>query len=321
MKKPLLVTLADKNYLEYAKQIFASAYFNAGWKGDCMLLTHNISERDLKWFRQKGIKIYHCDPIILQKTIGSKKIVTYSRFYLFKEKFKCWSHVIYFDVDIIIRASLDNLLKVKSFAVAPPIVGSKLSDYFNNSKKLLDYDLSSEVFCDGFFVFNTNIISSTTFNDLIDLVKKFEPLAKKNCDDQGFMNLFFYQKWEKLSPIYHIYIENGKNQWRIANQDIQGIVIHLIGGKKPWERNSDFFNEWQSNYLKTDLIDLKKISVGNKWSHMKILFHSHYLNFKASTWYDYVWQKYFKLLKFVEKNFPQFFKMLKRAKLKICRGV
>ena len=52
-KKDLLVTLADRNYINQVKQLFSSVYWNAGWKGDYMLLTHEIPEKDLKWFRTK----------------------------------------------------------------------------------------------------------------------------------------------------------------------------------------------------------------------------------------------------------------------------
>lgn len=51
MKKNLIVTLADKNYIDQAKQLFSSVYFNAGWNGDYMLLAHEISESELRWFK------------------------------------------------------------------------------------------------------------------------------------------------------------------------------------------------------------------------------------------------------------------------------
>ena len=47
MKQNLLVTLADKNYIQQAKQLFSSVYWNAGWKGDYMLWAHEIPEEEL----------------------------------------------------------------------------------------------------------------------------------------------------------------------------------------------------------------------------------------------------------------------------------
>ena len=62
-KKNLLVTLADENYIEQAKQLFSSVYHNSGWKGDYMLLSHEIPESKLKWFRDKGILVKKCESI------------------------------------------------------------------------------------------------------------------------------------------------------------------------------------------------------------------------------------------------------------------
>ena len=74
-KENLLVTLADKNYIDQAKQLFSSVYWNAGWKGDYMLLAHEIPEKDLKWFRNKGILIKKCKPLY-DKNIG-KGLIDY----------------------------------------------------------------------------------------------------------------------------------------------------------------------------------------------------------------------------------------------------
>ena len=52
-KKNLLVTLTEKNYIPQAKQLFSSVYWNAGWKGDYMLLAHGIPEKELKWLEKK----------------------------------------------------------------------------------------------------------------------------------------------------------------------------------------------------------------------------------------------------------------------------
>jgi hypothetical protein len=63
-KDSVIVTLADKNYVDQAKQLFSSVYWNAGWKGDYLLLSSGIPEEELKWFRNKGIIVYECKPLI-----------------------------------------------------------------------------------------------------------------------------------------------------------------------------------------------------------------------------------------------------------------
>ena len=89
MKKNLLVTLADENYLERAKQLFSSVYWNAGWKGDYMLLAHEVPEEKLKWFRDKGILVKKCKAIYNKEIVGWPTMVL-SKFYLFTPYFKRW---------------------------------------------------------------------------------------------------------------------------------------------------------------------------------------------------------------------------------------
>jgi len=51
----VLVTGCDENYLDAAKALFSSTYFNGNWKGDYMLFHTGIPENELKWFMEKGI--------------------------------------------------------------------------------------------------------------------------------------------------------------------------------------------------------------------------------------------------------------------------
>ena len=62
-KKKLLVTLADKDYINQAKQLFSSVYWNTGWKGNYLLPANEIPEKKLKWFRDEGILIKKCKPL------------------------------------------------------------------------------------------------------------------------------------------------------------------------------------------------------------------------------------------------------------------
>ena len=116
----LLVTLADKNYILQAKQLFSSVYHNAGWKGDYMLLACEIPEDELTWFKEKGILIKYCKPLLDDtRSIGSAK------FYLFTKEFKEWDKIIYLDSDIIVRASLDELTwleKSSPIPIWPPVL-------------------------------------------------------------------------------------------------------------------------------------------------------------------------------------------------------
>ena len=71
-----------------------------------MLLAHEIPEKDLKWFRDKGILIRKCDSLIkkLEYTYWDYPSGALDKFYLFTPEFKKWKNIIvYLDADIIIR--------------------------------------------------------------------------------------------------------------------------------------------------------------------------------------------------------------------------
>jgi len=120
MKRNLLVTTADENYIDAAKQFFASAYFNSGWQGDYMLLSCGINEKKLQWFKDRGIFVKKCEPLA---PVGYKNrwaASNINKIYLFQEEMKHWGKVLFFDADTIIRASLDGLLRVKSIVSTYP---------------------------------------------------------------------------------------------------------------------------------------------------------------------------------------------------------
>jgi lipopolysaccharide biosynthesis glycosyltransferase len=271
-KKNLLVTAADKNYINQAKQLFSSAYWNGGWKGDYMLLSHNIPEKDLDWFRNKGILIYRCKPIT-RKGWKLWSNAAMDRFYLFTPEFKKWEHIIYLDGDIIIRGNLERLTNLNGFWAAKD--GQEtLNNGIRNIKKFLKggYDLKGKYFNSGVFAFSTDIINNgEIFKNLNKLWKKY----KKECKfpDQTILNLYFQNKWKELSPIYNFcpvnYYYND-----IINDDLNAIIMHFRIPKKPWEnKKSHFYPEWKKYLDKAEGIDLSIIQKGRKVKPLPIMYN------------------------------------------------
>ncbi|MDP8200613.1 MAG: hypothetical protein P9M11_00560 [Candidatus Tenebribacter burtonii] len=86
MKKNLLVTLTDANYIEQAKQLFSSVYWNSGWKGNYMLLAHDVPDEKLIWFSEKEIIVERCSAF---SDIKFRRLTAaISKLLLFKSKFK-----------------------------------------------------------------------------------------------------------------------------------------------------------------------------------------------------------------------------------------
>ena len=317
-KKNLLVTLADKNYIEQAKQLFSGVYWNAGWKGDYMLLAHDIPEEKLRWFRNKGILIKKCKPII--KKNKSTKSVILSKFYMFTPEFKKWKNIVYLDADMIVRASLDGLIKIKGFAaVLNHLIINKIIDQFKTPPQIdlktylqikRIYNIKAPAFKAGVMAFSTNIIKRKTFQKLKKLFKQYRELHRGGVEDQLILNLFFYKKWKELPIVYHIEVADFKF---LDIQKIKAIVLHSK------ENNNSFHKEYTFNLERKNKIDLKEIPAPyKKFKQSKIKNYSLYLKIRSIFYFPnwtHLLDRYFGLIGiFLYDRFPRLYVKLRKLK-------
>ena len=265
-QRRILVTLADKNYIEQAKQLFSSVYHHAGWKGDYMLLSHNIPEKDLRWFKNKGILIYKCPPLIKENVLKRKDCVksisVLDKFYLFTPYFKRWNHIVFLDADIIVKAPLDELTEIKGFAAMEDIISLRkqflrevpANETYKNLKK--SYNLDSPSFNSGVFCFDTGIIKNTQLNNLKNLFLQYHQIQDKYSGEQVALNLLLYKKWAPLKKIYNVYVSDIPFFCFDKPKRIKG-VLHFVY-HKPWKTKKYYYKEWLANLKKSQLIDLSK---------------------------------------------------------------
>jgi len=290
MKKCLFVTIADENYLEQAKQLFSSAYWNAGWKGDYMLLAHEVPEKKLKWFKDKGILIKKCKALH-KKDPNSIFSIFMTKFYLFTKEFKKWDTIVYSDADVIVRANFDALCSLKGFWSVRDLsrtIGRHIINEEERIKRGLDEaakrklvmqlasdcNLDHPAFAPGFFVFDTDSIKEDTFNRLKRTFEKYYVISA--FGDPIAFNLIFYN-WKELPPAYNIFLMNESNQWFIPPNKINGIMLHFPSKDKPWVTKNYFYQEWKNNLDRADLIDLKNRPAGKIWSNRQIHNYTRYL--------------------------------------------
>lgn len=321
MKKNLLITLADRNYLDQAKQLFSSVYFNAGWQGDYMLLAYDAPEEDLGWFKNKGILIKHCQPIY-QREVGHRPPVFSAKFNLFIPELKKWDNVVYLDSDMIVKASLDELAKVKGLSAVTDENRYKFFTQFLNSRQLNKeqlgllkqtkekYNLRSTFFNSGILAFNTDIIEQDTFDNLNKLMEKYKDIIWNG--DQTILNLYFFKKWESLPSVYNVYITGSRNLWHLKLEKIKGIVLHFISTDQLWINKNYFYQEWKDNLDKANEIDLGNIPTGKKWSPKQISDYSNYLNFRYNLFvpYFYIDRKIGQFGLLLKKYFPAIYRFL-----------
>ena len=107
--KNLLVTMATPNYIDQAKQLFASVLISMDWEGDFLLISCGIAKKDLKWFEEKGILVKEF-PDVSTLLPGVHKSAIWNKINIFLPEFKAWKNIVYLDSDIIVRTSLNPML-------------------------------------------------------------------------------------------------------------------------------------------------------------------------------------------------------------------
>jgi lipopolysaccharide biosynthesis glycosyltransferase len=261
IKKNIVVTLANSNYLDQAKQLFSSVYYNAGWQGDYMLLAYQIPDCDLKWFMDRGILIRNCEPLSNEIVGEGFPSVVLSKFYLFTEEFKKWDKIIFLDSDIIVTGSLNKLTNVKSFAAVKDSFFFNLDHQIANNKGKIEigknFKLNSKSFNTGVMVFSSKIILENTFNEIVELYGNVRDFSR--FGEQLTINLYFYKKWEKLPFVYNVFIACMKYRFP---KIIKTSAIHFysrIGFPAVWEETNLYYKLWKTNLDKADDIDLSII--------------------------------------------------------------
>ncbi|HTR81125.1 MAG TPA: glycosyltransferase [Bacteroidota bacterium] len=259
-KRDLIVTLAGKDYVDQAKQIFSSVYWNSGWDGDYLLLAHDIPEESLLWFREKGILVYECESII-NEPIGIYPSTVLNKLYLFTPYFKKWKTVIYLDGDIIVRTSLHELTKITGIGAAPDMGDYEINfNLLKERKDLYDelcnsYDVDKTGFNSGVMAFNTDIITPSTFSEIVSLLLKYLPVFN---GDQPLLNLYF-TNITHLPRLFNMCVPKNLKVYRqIIHRNPKGL-FHICGENKPWHNGNIFHEEWLENLGKADDINLSKI--------------------------------------------------------------
>ncbi len=258
--KYLLVTLADRNFLNQARQLFSSVYWHAGWRGDYMLLAHDIPDKELEWFRNKGILIYNCQPFTTGK-VGQEEYpaVVLDKFYLFTPYFRRWEKIIFLDADVIVRASLNSLTLTNGFA-ASEATDLDLRHEFGISPRHIfvelyrEYPLRGPAFNTGVLVFDTGIITDGLFECILSLYRKFGALNRYG--EEATLNLAFYKNWIELPTIYNTQGDYMAIKYSISIKKIRAIILHFAIPIKPWMVVSPYEAEWRENLAQAEAMDL-----------------------------------------------------------------
>jgi lipopolysaccharide biosynthesis glycosyltransferase len=266
--KNLVVTLGNKPYLDQVKQLFSSLYFNAEWKGDCMLLCdRSLNAEDTDWFNKRGIRVRPYDPLLPEK-IGISHQIAWLKLNIFTPAFREWENIIFLDGDIIVRAPLDELLNLDGLNAVRVMNGerSDLMGQFHNYDENRLKMLTSQFDCPG-PALNAGVLAfkSTLIKD--DMLENFKKIAYEYKDvifisEETVLNMYFHKKWNELPAVFNIC-----PNWEIGlrgckPEDLKGRVLHCYStlffrqrNRKFWSPGNPLFPEWKANLDKSDEVD------------------------------------------------------------------
>jgi len=282
----VLVTLCSDDWVDQAKQLFASVYFDGNWRDDFCLMAYRLSDENKQWFLDRGIDVYDIEQIYNTDYYNNKSKMLLLKHNLFSNYFKKWDYVFFLDSDIICLQDL-NEIKHINLEKKPKFIGAVKSDgkfsgniqNYNRSKIIKDYKSEKDVIqiihrndvnqsirlkinviekiigkkiIPNKNVFNTGVlVFSTNFieDGMVQDIKDFTtPFADIFITgDQIAFNLLFYDKVTAID-----------RKWNCMGKEVleNAVIRHFIftGEKKPWEMNGPFRKKWNENLKRAEEI-------------------------------------------------------------------
>jgi lipopolysaccharide biosynthesis glycosyltransferase len=274
MASSVLVTLADENYLEAARQLFACVHFDAGWSGDLLLLAHEVPEAGVAPFRERGILVHPVEQWRRDRPSPYHAPAVLSKLALFTPFFRRWRNVLYLDGDMMFWASLERLARVRGLHAISD--RSDLAWQFRRegpAEARADlarrYDLGREAFNTGLLAFSSDVIRDDTHAVLQELYERYEGLHANA--DQGVVNLYFQGRWKRLPDFYAALRHVPARHFRVPKGEFRTIGRHFVGAPRVWEPANPWHEEWRRSLARFEHLDARaKQPPARAWSGWEI---------------------------------------------------
>tara|TARA_B100000900_G_scaffold416277_1_gene450946 strand:+ start:24493 stop:25275 length:783 start_codon:yes stop_codon:yes gene_type:complete len=238
--------VADLRYLyKNFTRIYNQLRTNGKYKGEILVITNIFTPTFLiKEIRKnKNVTVLRFKKIRFSKDSESSlknlnvklnrhinKNFQWSKLYLFNKKIKRWRYIFYFDINMTVHHDINPIINIrpenKIYARADgyPDYSWKLNSQFDKTNNIFTklskvYDLErTDYFQTGLMYFDTNIITKSTFDEIISITEKY-PISITN--EQGILNLYFLfinKKYEELDT----YVDGKLSYfyWKIKNSEV-----------------------------------------------------------------------------------------------------
>jgi hypothetical protein len=265
MAQSVLVTLADESFLPQAKQLLACVHFHAGWRGDLLLLAHDVPEPARAPFRDRGILVRACDPWHRRERGDLYHPETVlSKFEVFAPDFRRWRNVLFLDADMMFWASLEPLARVRGFAAVPerkPLSGQYSrgdADPALFAELSARFDLARPAFNSGLLAFRTaDAIRDDTVAELRRLFLRYTAVQAHPLGDQPALNLHFQGRWRRLPDFWAALRDRPEKHFFVAHERLRVIGRHFAGPPRPWEPDHPLHAEWSANLARFEVLDAR----------------------------------------------------------------
>lgn len=265
MARHVLVTLADENFLDPARQLFSCVHFNAGWDGDLLLLAHEVPEDALAPFRERGILVEPCAPWMEPEKQGDvfHPPTVLSKFDVFGPRFREWENVVFLDADTMFWASLEGLTRVRGFAAVCErrALAGQYSRRHLHPELARDlegrFDLARPAFNSGLLAFRTDLIEGDSVGRLRELYLRYRDLQAHPFGDQPALNLHLQGRWTLLPDFYAAIRDHSARHFFLAEGRLHMIGKHFAGWPRPWDEESPWHAEWRENLARFEELDAR----------------------------------------------------------------
>jgi lipopolysaccharide biosynthesis glycosyltransferase len=236
--KNCLVFVTDKNYVNHFKSLIMQVKNIGKWSEDICVIFNNIDDKNIiSDFENKGILPFEV----------KFENPYYAKFSIFKKFFKKWDNIMYMDADFVINGDINNLIKQinDENKFLCDFEGIKLNlclkQNENYEKLEQKYGINNiNVFNSGCLVFNTNLLTDTTFDEIINISIDMESINKHGTPeyggDQPIINIFFKDFAKQIKFLsFHLKPKGGE------------VALHTCRWGAPWKEKR-YINQY-TKYL------------------------------------------------------------------------
>ena len=260
--RSVIATIATESYLDMAKQLFSSAYFDGAWDGDFLLLKFGkIKNEKLAWFRQRDIYVTPVE-IIDQEAPVAKQILL-SKISIFRNDLRQkWDKIILLDSDMIVRAPIRSLRSVQRIEAVQGVTKPRnkhkiyrptrkdpisLRRKYEKLKQMVD--LNAPSVNGGLYVLDTAWIAPHTYDSIKAYYLEFSELL---LSDERIIGTYFGRNIELLPLHYNTYV---RVYFLRSPANELGTILHFLDQKKrPWERSHPFYGVWKKNFDRAEFL-------------------------------------------------------------------